>query len=310
MMRKHGEAAPTTTIREEAALWVLRLHEATAEQQAQCQADCEAWQARDERHRQMFRQMQRMWQAVHPQPQRHAWRRRSVAALLLMLALGLGWQLPWAVWTADHRAATGELRRITLADGSRLVLDSGSAIDVHYDTQLRRIHVHRGEVWAQVAADRRPFRIESRDGSGTALGTRFSLRLLADHSELAVEESRVMAAAGPAAAQTLALQAGQTARLADGRVMAGADVTPAHFAWTQRQLVFTDRPLPEVVAALSRYRSGWLLMGDHAQLRTLRFTGVLPTDDSDAALAVLESTLPLRTQRLTPYLVWLQAVPG
>jgi transmembrane sensor len=38
-------------------------------------------------------------------------------------------------------------------------------------------------------------------------------------------------------------------------------------------------------------------------LQTLRFTGVLPAQDSDAALALLQAALPIRIETYSKYLV-------
>ena len=56
-------------------------------------------------------------------------------------------------------------------------------------------------------------------------------------------------------------------------------------------------------AFISLTRPGWLLASP-ALPSDLRFTGVLPADDSERALAVLTDALPVRVRRITPYVVW------
>ncbi|MGF6221454.1 FecR family protein [Pseudomonas frederiksbergensis] len=68
------------------------------------------------------------------------------------------------------------------------------------------------------------------------------------------------------------------------------------------RLIFHDRPLPEVLAEIDRHRRGVIWASD-AQLQTLRFTGVLPAQDSDAALALLQAALPIRIETYSKYLV-------
>ncbi|VVN67947.1 FecR family protein [Pseudomonas fluorescens] len=68
------------------------------------------------------------------------------------------------------------------------------------------------------------------------------------------------------------------------------------------RLIFHDRPLPEVLAEIERQRRGIIWTSD-AQVQTLRFTGVLPAQDSDAALALLQAALPIRFETYSPYLV-------
>jgi transmembrane sensor len=83
--------------------------------------------------------------------------------------------------------------------------------------------------------------------------------------------------------------------------------TMAALAWTNARLVFNEAPLEQVLAELSRYRSGMLTLRGAEKLQALRFTGVLPTNDTDAALRIVAQNLQLRIGQLTPYVVWLEA---
>ncbi len=47
---------------------------------------------------------------------------------------------------ADYRTATGEIKPIVLSDGTQLVLNTASAVDVHYDDRQRLIRLHAGEI--------------------------------------------------------------------------------------------------------------------------------------------------------------------
>jgi transmembrane sensor len=59
----------------------------------------------------------------------------AVARLAVLLAAVPGGWMSWRVaqqqgWAADLRTVTGEQRLVTLADGSRLLLDTGTAVDI------------------------------------------------------------------------------------------------------------------------------------------------------------------------------------
>ncbi|EJN24385.1 MULTISPECIES: FecR family protein [Pseudomonas] len=73
-------------------------------------------------------------------------------------------------------------------------------------------------------------------------------------------------------------------------------------ASTPARLIFHDRPLPEVLAEIDQHRRGVIWASD-AQLQTLRFTGVLPAQDSDAALALLQAALPIHIETYSKYVV-------
>ncbi|MDZ7751322.1 MAG: FecR domain-containing protein [Gammaproteobacteria bacterium] len=301
-----GSHEDHATLREQAADWVLRLEEAGPETRERLVAECEAWQATDPLRRQVLEQMQRMWSAVTPAPARR--RRRAAGLGLLMLLAGVtGTQLPWNLWTADYRTAAGEIRDITLPDGSTLVLNSDSAIDIDYGDDRRRIRLERGELLVRVDEDpaRRAFEVTTAHGAAVALGTRYGVRLDQAYTDITVHESRVRLLPRDAAAPGEILAGGQRARLTPGAVIRVVSARLQPPDWADRRLVFNDAPLAEVVERLGQYRQGWLLLDADLTHRHLRFTGVVPAEDSDAALSVLADALSLELRSVTPYLVWL-----
>ena len=245
----------------------------------------------------------RLWQATEPAQARRRRRRRLTglgAALLLVLA---GAQLPWAYWGTDYRTAAGEIRTLTLPDGSQLVLNSGSAIDLEYGDATRTVELVRGELLATVAkAPDRPFQVVTRDLTATALGTEYSVRLDDGFTRVAVQESTVSVT--PATATTAELSAGQQADLNRHGVLARAPTPRQRPDWADGRLAFSKAPLTEVVERLARHRPGLLTLDDALTAPDApRFTGVLPANDSDAALALLADTLNLEVRYLTPWYV-------
>ncbi|WP_121381043.1 DUF4880 domain-containing protein, partial [Pseudomonas aeruginosa] len=78
-------------------------------------------------------------------------RRRALKTLLLVLAAGgSAWGLRESGslqrWSADYATGVGERRRLALADGSRLELNSDTAVDVRFDAGERRLLLLRGEI--------------------------------------------------------------------------------------------------------------------------------------------------------------------
>jgi len=294
------------SIREQAAAWVLRLEEAGPEAREPVESECEAWQSADPRRRQVLGQMRQMWSAVAPARRRR--RRAAGLGLVLLLAGAMGTQLPWNLWTADYRTAAGEIRDITLPDGSRVVLNSDSAMDLDYGNERRRVRLERGELLVTVEKDPagRAFDVTTEHGAAAALGTRYGVRLDEGYTAVTVHESRVRLLPREAAERGVTLGGGQRAHLTPEAVTAVASGKPRTPDWAQRRLVFNDTPLDEVVERLAQYRPGWLMLDGELAGRDLRFTGVVPAEDSAAALAVLAGALSLEVRSVTPYMVWLQ----
>lgn len=76
-------------------------------------------------------------------------------------------------------------------------------------------------------------------------------------------------------------------------------------SWTKGILSFSDKPLGEVIATLSRYRNG-VLRCDPA-VAGLRLSGTFPLKNTDAILNVIAQTLPVKIQSITRY--WINISP-
>jgi len=283
-------------------------------------ANCRAWQASHPGHAEAFRRLEALlgrFEGLPAEPARRALQagmaaapgaRRRLAAGIglagLALLLGIGTDWPWLL--ADHHAEIGEIREVTLPDGSRLTLDTGSAVDLRYDDATRRILLLRGDIMLDVAPDAaRPLVVETPQGSLRALGTRFTVHRGDGDTRVSVQESAVRACA--AADDCLILQPGQGARL-QGQRIEGPFAAPLQAeAWAQGVLVVENRPLAEVLDALARYRRG-VLRYDPAAIAHLRVSGVLPLRDTDKALAALAASLPVTLTRHTRF--WVTVGPS
>src|SRR5690606_33638330 len=71
----------------------------------------------------------------------------------------------------------GERRTETLPDGTEVVLNTDSALEMRYSKGRRYIEVKQGEAQFEVAHDAsRPFVVSIGEDTVTALGTRFQVR--------------------------------------------------------------------------------------------------------------------------------------
>ena len=129
------------------------------------------------------------------------------------------------------------------------------------------------------------------------------MRLEDGFTRVAVQESTV-AVTPRHGGDGLNLTAGQQADLNRQGVIARADTPRQRPDWADGRLAFSKAPLTEVVNRLARHRPGLLTLDDALTAPDApRFTGVLPANDSDAALALLADTLNLEVRYLTPWYV-------
>lgn len=235
-------------------------------------------------------------------PARRTWRKLAQgAAAVMLLGLIIG-QTPFLDrLRADYATTTGESRSVRLDDGSQLQLNTDTALRVELAQGERRVWLLRGEAWFDVARDpNRPFVVNAGDGWVRVVGTRFSVASVAGQTRVKVAQGKVEVNAGRG--QGVFLEPGQAVEYASGSLAAlhPFDLASA-FAWRQRQLVFSQQPLAQVVDELNRYWPGQtVLLGDG--LRQRKVSGVFEIDKPDAVLKALTHTLGLRAQQYTPYL--------
>lgn len=213
-----------------------------------------------------------------------------MAGTLAAAVLAAGATLSFG-WRSVAAPATAPLTLI-LADGIRMDLDAGAAVDIPLSPWRHQARVQRGTVLFDIRHDdTRPFHVLSGDTRLTDLGTRFlveqePLAVAVYDGKVQVETTQGLAATvSPGHAVTIGRDAITPRPLPDESTT----------AWRDGLLVFRDTPLPEVAARLSRYRALPVRVGD-AALNTLRVNGVFRIGDMDGALATLEQALPLQAR--------------
>lgn len=207
----------------------------------------------------------------------------------------------------DHATAVGERRRITLADGSELQLNTDSAVSVRYGWWERRIRLERGELFVRTGPDdaallgRRPLRVETAPARFEALGTRFGVRLDAAGPRLLVREGLVRVEPRRRAGfMPAVVGAGESWQAPTGDAPDprpdDAGFTPD--AWTEGALVARRLRLDRLAAELSRYRV--LPLRCDPGVAGLQVSGVFQLDGPDPVRRAVDSlvhTLPVRLQR-------------
>lgn len=318
----------------EAAQWLMRLHsgDATASDVEACQR----WRAAHPEHERAWQRAERVNQKFDLVPReialpalnraqrvdRRAMLKTLVVAMTVAPASYLAWREWGDGWSADYQTATGERRSIELADGTRIQLNTASAMDVAFTDNQRRINLRGGEIAIETGSDsvftgvnpdanHRPFIVETAHGSIRALGTRFVVRQ-GQGSDAAVSTIRVAVQQGAveirskaAPDQAVRVEAGQQTRFASAGVDA-AQPADSHAAdWSRGVLFASNMRLSDFAVELGRYRSG-LLRCDPA-VAHLRITGAFQLNNTDNVLAALPDTLPVSVVYRTRW--WVTIIP-
>ncbi|UHC19829.1 FecR domain-containing protein [Methylobacterium currus] len=303
--RDRDDDSDEDPIDEAAAGWVVRL--ASSDATAADRAAFDVWLAADPAHAAAYAEMDALWRQLGHLPDRApppAKRRSRTGPACLAAAVVLGSflasQAGLVDWLrSDLWSGVGDITHATLPDGSRVDLNTGTALALHFSGTERRIALLRGEAVFDVARDPgRPFVVEGGGLRVRAVGTVFYVRADGAGQPVGVAEGRVEVTA---AGRPLAVSAGEAFREGPAHAVVKADVARA-MAWRDGRLIVSGERLSDVLAELARYRRGRILLLDR-RAGERRVTGAFDPRHTDEALDALAASLSLRVARLTPLLV-------
>lgn len=226
------------------------------------------------------------------------------------------------VTVQEFATAIGELRDLTLSDGSVIKLNTNTRINIQLGAAERRIDLLQGEANFVVAKDAsRPFVVYTPKGSVTAVGTAFNIRVERDEANVLVTEGvvRVNPQAQETSAHTrpLATKARDlvaplvsAVKVSAGhRVQMSAHHTAAinkvekkllaqELAWHSGMLSFDNTPLQDVIAEVSRYTSMKIVI-DEPEIARMPVGGYFKAGEISAMLEVLQLSFGIKVTQLS-----------
>lgn len=306
---KERQAPPELNPRAEAAAWLARLH--GPHRSAQVERGLQRWLQADPEHARAFellneqlevverlktRQLPAHWRST-PARARVAWGVVSgIAAALAIVAIGTFAYLSYA----GVGTAVGEQRSLTLADGTRVYLNTSTRVRVDYSSEYRRIELIKGEALFEVAKQPdRPFIVAAGDRRITALGTTFLVHREEQDVSVLLVEGRVEVAAdvgnrdGNPAPDHAVLAPGE--RLTVGVHSPPQLDRPAFdkvIAWRQGLVALEDVPLSQAVAEMNRYSTRKLII-ERPEAYGAPVGGFFRVGDSESFARAVASTYGL-----------------
>ena len=298
--------------RVEAAAWIARLRD--ERRGPDVETDFQEWLRGNDEHRRAFNRMTQVWEQAGKIQMRapaglSATRRRrsrfspwaaTLAATLVLVVLT-------AVFYWRDNAlitAVGQQQVRVLRDGTRVVLNTDTRIEVNYDEHMRRVRLVRGEAWFEVSKHPTwPFLVSAGGQEIRALGTSFIVRHDNDQDlSVTLVDGRIsvapVAADGEAPPQPpQILIPGQ--RLVISRHHAPAVDRPELSrvtAWERGRVEFDETPLEDATTEMNRYTTTRLIVPD-TEVAQLRIGGVFRAGDSDEFVKVVTAAFGLRAER-------------
>jgi len=331
----------------EAAAWVARFD--AGDISAKDQAEFQEWLNRGSLHREIIAEYGNLWSefdTLRPLANGEAgigrefvtsnhddtskrlalWRVASAAAILLLFA-GFTSFLIYKVSAPNvsgraladlsYETAIGAQKKILLADGSTLILNTNSRVEIAFSGDRRDIHLMRGEAYFDVVHDHaRPFSVYAKDYVVHDIGTAFDVHLsrtglvevgvTKGSVEVSPAEGSGISSAGKGVGILTAGQKvilGQTAERTE--TLSSADMG-RKLAWRQGQLIYTGQPLGEVISDISRYSDIKFELADPS-LEKISVGGAFRTDQIEAIVAALENNFGVHAEWLDAHHVRLTA---
>lgn len=213
-----------------------------------------------------------------------------------------------------YETEPGEQRRIVLADGSSIMLNTQSRVRVAFSEHERHIFLEKGQAYFDVAKDAaRPFRVFAGDDEIRAIGTAFDVRFDQHQVRVVLEEGVVALYRAPAGQlpglaeraggirpasrsdrPLTVMRAGQQAQLkpAASPAVAAVDI-PRSQAWRYGQMILDEALLGEAVEDMNRYGGRRIILGE-PDMANLRISGVFHTKRPEAFVDGVTAALAVR----------------
>lgn len=255
------EATPQDRLQSEAQDWLILLTSGRA-----TVADARAlrqWCAQSPEHARAFEQSKRLWQQLQPAAERlqaqqplgrRAFLGGAIAASAAFLLIrgtvpggfsGLG---------ADYITEVGEQRRVDLADGVSLELNTQTRINRRDNANFELVS---GEVEVLTRAQE-PLKVQAGTGWLSASQARFNLRNTDQSVCVTCLDGALQV---DVQGRSIRLESGQQLTYDAQQVGTPQAVdTSTVIAWRQQILVFNDATLSTVIDEINRYRPGMLLL--------------------------------------------------
>jgi transmembrane sensor len=200
-----------------------------------------------------------------------------------------------------YATVRGEQRRLSLPDGSDVILGPESRLEVRVSPTERNFFLRTGEaIFSATHNAARPFRVYAGAGLIEDVGTAFAVRSGQDQVTVTVIQGEVVVS--PSAGRGMNPSSFQAHLTKNQQVsyrdrlgpVIGVDATLAT-SWRNGQLSYIDAPLENVIAELRRYSMKDIVVEDQS-LAGLRYTGTVSVSQIDQWAVGLARVYPVRIQ--------------
>lgn len=179
----------------------------------------------------------------------------------------------------EYASAPGQVTRLTLADGSKVVLSGGSRLVVpgNYGRRAREIQLEGGAYFEVVHDPSKVFRVRTARAVVEDRGTRFTVLAYAqDPDEQVAVVEGVVAVAGSDSADAVVLNPHDVATISAAGVVSALRgvAVDKYFSWIDGTVQFEQEYVADAARVIERHFGVRIEIGDSALARR-RFTGAV-----------------------------------
>lgn len=306
----------------QAAKWAAYMH--ADEITTEGREEFSQWYAQCEQNRQAYQQIEKSWDALDyatisdPEldaefetlvqkrgaPLTKIFSRKVAGAIAASLIIAIG------AWTVvlqgfgqgenqHYATGIGEIKTITLADGSEITLAGATTLVTHFSELRREAELVNGQAYFDIMPDpQRQFMIRTDNTEVRVLGTEFDIQKTADDVRVSVTEGVVEIVdiqdrvdQGAGAVSSMKLVVGEQIYVsADGEHSAVTSFEPASLlAWREGRFEYSNAPLSRVIDEVNRYRRLKITLADPA-LANMPVTIAFSADQTENLFEGLELT--------------------
>lgn len=211
----------------------------------------------------------------------------AAAAIILLSSLGI-WQYARITNTHAIQTAYGEVRNVTLPDGSQVMLNANTTINYRNWKQNsdREVWI-RGEAFFHVkkTVQKNRFIVHTGDFDVIVTGTQFNVNNRHDKSNVLLKEGSVTV---HSQSNDMNMKPGDYVE-SDNSDLRKKDVNSAQvLAWTDHKFIFDNTPMKEVASLLTEIYGIKVTLTDEATASST-ISGFMPNDNLDVFLQALEA---------------------
>ncbi|WP_320197534.1 FecR family protein [Agrobacterium sp. rho-13.3] len=188
-------------------------------------------------------------------------------------------------WQADYRTDAGQLQEISLPDGSRMLLNTQSAVALDFEGNKRGVRLLKGEAWFDVVHDAsRPFHVAATFSDVEVKGTAFAVDVRAGVDTIVLERGAVVTRHEKPDIAPVNLQPGQMVRASSTSLSEVTTFDPDEaLGWKDGRIILTGTPLRAALEQIGAYYQGKIITLNPS-LANVTISGNYRIDNIEAAI--------------------------